>query len=89
MAHEILSFSRFVLNMFNCFIKAHQSIKKPVLLLWLEGPTFPWVASGYKFYIMNILTRINTKLNIKDISINNTNELYEKRTTKFLSPVNS
>ena len=32
----------------------HQSIKEPVLLLWLEGATHHWVASGYKLNIMNI-----------------------------------
>ena len=28
--------------------------KTPVLFLWLGGATFLWVASGYKFDIMNI-----------------------------------
>ena len=35
-------------------IMVHQSIKEPVLLLLLVGATFHWVASGYKFNMMNI-----------------------------------
>ena len=64
LAHEISSFCKSVLNI--CLIKAqkenlsvhvvmvHQSIKEPVLLLWLEGATFHWLASGHKFNAMNI-----------------------------------
>ena len=37
---------------FNNGEKFHQ--KKPVLFLWLEGATIHWVASGYKFNIMNM-----------------------------------
>ena len=54
-----------------------QFINKPVLFLWLEGATFHWVV-GYKFNICNEhLTLISSKLNVKDISMSNTNELLE------------
>ena len=59
-----------------------QFIKKPVLFLWLERATFHWVI-GYNFNIYNeYLTGISSKLNVKDISTSNTNELYDKRSTK-------
>ena len=32
----------------------HQPIKETVLLLWFEGASFHFVASGCKFNIMNI-----------------------------------
>ena len=34
-------------------VMVHQSIKEPVLLIWLEGGTFHWLASGHKFDIYN------------------------------------
>ena len=51
--HEFLSFCKSGLHI--CFksVFVHQSIKEPVLLLWLDRTTFHWVASGYKFNIMN------------------------------------
>ena len=61
LVHEILSFYKSVLHIYLIktkiqplhVIMVHQSIKEHVLLLWLEGATFHWVASGYKFNIMN------------------------------------
>ena len=59
-----------------------QFSKRPVLLLWLEGATFHWVF-GYKFNIYNeYLTGIKIKVNVKDISVNNTNKSYDKKSTK-------
>ena len=59
-----------------------QFIKKPLIFLWLKGATFHWVV-GYKFNKYNeYLTLISSKLNVKDISMSNTNELYDKRSTK-------
>ena len=58
-----------------------QFIKKPVLFLWLEEANFHWVVC-YGFNMYNeYLVWISSKLNVKDISMSNTNELYEKRST--------
>ena len=35
-------------------VMVHQSIKEPVLLIWLEGATFHWLLSGHKFNTMNM-----------------------------------
>ena len=64
----------------------HQSIKDPVLLLWLEGATFHWVISGYKFNIMNTC-HVLAASDIEDVSINITNKLHDKRSTKKLQNI--